>query len=88
MPRPTLKVSRLRTVATVVMKPAHLRRTGVTALIVGSWLTIVNLGDLLLHGVLTLHLLMKIALNYATPFIVANIGLLSRARSDDRPHPS
>lgn len=79
------QASRLTAIIAVVLKPAHLRRTGLTALIVGSWLTAFNLGDLLLEGPWTLQLLLKITLNYCTPFVVANIGLLSRAGSDERP---
>lgn len=71
--------TRLGIIATVIFKPAHLRRTGITALIVGSWLTVFNLGDVLLDGLWTWHLALKVALNYVTPFVVANIGLLSRA---------
>ncbi len=82
-PSPSAPPNRLRArlgaTAAVVFKPAHLRRTGVTALLVGSWLTVFNLGDVLMQGPLTLHLVFKIALNFATPFVVANIGLLSRA---------
>ncbi len=68
----------LQTVVRVIIEPAHLRRTGLVALIVGSWLTAFNLGDLLLHGPLTLALTVKILLNYLTPFVVANLGLISR----------
>lgn len=82
-PSPSVPPNRLRArlsaTAVVVFKPAHLRRTGMTALLVGSWLTVFNLGDVLIQGPLTLHLILKIALNFATPFVVANIGLLSRA---------
>ena len=62
----------------VVLHPQHLRRTGAVALIVGLWLTAFNEGDQLLSGVLTSRLIIKIALNVMTPFVVANLGLLSR----------
>lgn len=62
----------------VVLRPAHLRRTGLTALIVGSWLTAFNQWDVIASGSITLGLSAKVALNFLTPFVVANIGLLSR----------
>lgn len=49
-----------------------------TAVLVGSWLTFFNLGGALVLNALTWPLALKIALNYATPFVVANIGLMSR----------
>jgi len=55
----------------------HLRRTGVIALVVGTWLTAFNQGDALLADGWTAVLGLKIFLNYLTPFMVANLGLLS-----------
>lgn len=69
----------MKSVLQTVLHPPHLRRTGLIALAVGSWLSLVNLGDLLLFGPITAGLLIKLALNYLTPFVVANLGLLSRA---------
>ncbi len=60
-----------------VFYPAHLRSTLTIALIVGSWLVFYNLGDIILHHGLTVLTAAKIALNYLTPFVVANLGLLS-----------
>lgn len=68
---------RLHQAFKLVAQPAHLRRTALVALLVGSWLTLVNLGDLLLAGPLSSALLIKVILNYLTPFVVANLGLLS-----------
>lgn len=62
-----------------LIAPAHLRRTGLIALAVGSWLTAFNLGDLLLQGQWNATLALKLALNYLTPFVVSNLGLLSRS---------
>lgn len=72
-------LTRLCRTAEVILRPAHLKRTLLTALLVGSWLTFFNLGDALVANALTWPLALKIALNYTTPFVVANIGLLSRA---------
>ncbi|MES1993622.1 MAG: hypothetical protein V4457_08560 [Pseudomonadota bacterium] len=71
-------LARLCRTAEVILRPAHLKRTVLTALLVGSWLTFFNLGGALVASALTWPLALKIALNYATPFVVANIGLLSR----------
>lgn len=67
-----------RSVLATVLAPAHLRRTGLIALIVGSWLTAFNQGDMLLAGAWSTKLALKVFLNYLTPFVVANLGLLSR----------
>ena len=56
----------------------HLRATGSVALLVGSWLTLVNQGDVIALQGIDLPVLIKIAINYLTPFVVSNIGLLSR----------
>jgi hypothetical protein len=63
-----------------ILAHAHLRRTGIVALIVGVWLTAFNQSDAPLAGQWTLRLAIKIALNVLTPFVVANFGLLSRQR--------
>lgn len=62
-----------------VLAPAHLRRTGLIALLVGSWLSAFNHGDALLAGAWSAKLALKLFLNYLTPFVVANLGLLSRS---------
>jgi hypothetical protein len=63
----------------VVLQPAHLRRTAGIALLVGTWLSAVNQGDTLLAGAWSLKLALRLLLNYLTPFVVANAGLLSRS---------
>jgi hypothetical protein len=62
----------------VCLKREHLRRTGLIALIVGTWLTVFNQIDPLLAWHIGFSLSVKICLNYLTPFVVANAGLLSR----------
>lgn len=61
-----------------ILHPAHLRRTGAIALVVGSWLTLFNQGDAILAGDAGAGLWVKVTLNYLTPFVVANLGLVSR----------
>lgn len=68
----------MKRVLAILLESAHLRRTLLIALVVGSWLTAVNEGDVIAAGLWTRFMILKIALNYATPFFVANLGLLSR----------
>ena len=75
-----MKDTSWRQLIQTILLPAHLRRTGLVALIVGSWLTAVNLGDILLSQPISAGLAGKIFLNYLTPFVVANLGLISRKK--------
>ena len=63
----------------IILRAEHLRRTLLIMTVVGSWLTAVNLSDLILAEGLTPAILGKILLNYLTPFVVANLGLLAHA---------
>jgi hypothetical protein len=58
-----------------------LRRSGVIALLVGTVLTAVNQGDVLLGGQWLPALWWKIPLTYAVPFVVATAGALGSARA-------
>lgn len=73
----------LKTWARVVFTPVHLKRTLLIALAVGTWLNLFNHGDELLRGMMNAQLAGKLALNYLTPFIVSNIGLLAHRRSSE-----
>ena len=47
------------------------------ALVVGTWLSLVNEGSALVHG----HVpWVKVVLNYVTPFVVASLGFLAARR--------
>jgi hypothetical protein len=48
------------------------------ALVVGTWLSLMNQGDQLLGG--APFPWVKIGLNYATPFVVASLGFLAARR--------
>jgi len=71
----------LKTFACVVFAPVHLKRTLLVASVVGSWLNLFNYGEELLRGVITAPLPIKLALNYLTPFIVSNAGLVAHRRN-------
>ncbi|HEY3367867.1 MAG TPA: nitrate/nitrite transporter NrtS [Symbiobacteriaceae bacterium] len=69
----------LKRIVGTLVYPPHLRRTGLIALAVGTWLTVVNQGDLIWSGRFQPTMWPKVLLNYLTPFVVANLGLLSSA---------
>lgn len=61
----------------VLAKPRNLVRTIVIAVAVGAWLTAINEGDEILGWNFGHLFVLKVALNFVTPFIVANLGLLA-----------
>jgi hypothetical protein len=70
---------RLRRRIDICLHPRHVARTLAIALVVGTWLTLFNHGDLVLSTGFDHGLAAKVLLNYATPFVVSNWGLLARA---------
>ena len=62
----------------VCFEKPHLKATGTIALIVGTWLTLINQGDVIATSGVNGVIALKIGLNYITPFVVSNLGLLSR----------
>lgn len=63
----------LRTIA----DPRHLRRTLLITLLVGIWLSLFNEGPLLFVAPWSIQLGTKVFLNFLTPFVVANLGLVA-----------
>lgn len=66
-----------------VRHPPMLRRSVVISLVVGTILTAINQGDLLLRWHWTPSLWWKIPLTYAVPFVVATLGALSNAKASN-----
>ena len=62
-----------------------LRRSGVIALIVGTVLTAINQGDILLTGHWPPTLVWKLPMTYAVPFLVATLGALGTGKVPNRP---
>lgn len=62
----------------VICRRDHLKSTGGVALVVGTWLTVVNQSDVIATHGLNVVMLLKVLVNYLTPFVVSNLGLLSR----------
>ena len=57
-----------------------LRRSGLIAVVVGTILTAINQGDVLLAGHWSPSLAWKLPLTYAVPFIVATLGALGAGK--------
>ena len=62
-----------------------LRRSSVIAVVVGTALTTINQGDVLLAGQWLPALAWKLPLTYAVPFIVATLGALGTGKVPNRP---
>lgn len=58
-------------------RPGILRRCATIAVVVGTILTVVNQGDVILAGRLDPTLWWKIPANYLVPFVVSNLGSMS-----------
>jgi hypothetical protein len=71
----------VRSAIDVCCKPANLRRTIPTAALVGVVLTVINQGDVIVHGDATALTGVKVCLNFVVPFIVSNLGVLAGDRS-------
>jgi hypothetical protein len=61
-----------------------LRRSAVIALVVGTILTAINQGDMLLTGQWSPALAWKLPMTYAVPFIVATLGALGTGKIQTR----
>jgi len=64
-----------------MLRPALLRRSVLTSLVVGSFLTAINQGNLIVQGDVADDLAWKIPLTYLVPFCVATWGALVNSRS-------
>jgi hypothetical protein len=66
----------------ICLQPEHLRRTLAIALVVGTILTVINQGDVILRGEASAATVVKAVLNYLVPFVVSNLGLLAGKRTE------
>jgi hypothetical protein len=71
----------LRCLRCTLMRPSLLRRSLLTALVVGTALTAINQGNIILSGHFPATLYWKIPLTYCVPFCVATWGALINSRS-------
>ncbi len=63
-----------------LLRPSLLRRSLATALVVGSVLTAINQGNILVQGNFPAALYWKVPLTYCVPFCVATWGALVNSR--------
>ena len=71
----------LRCLRCTLLRPSLLRRSLYTGLVVGTILTAINQGNILLNGHFPASLYWKIPLTYCVPFCVATWGALINSRS-------
>lgn len=69
----------------VVLHRPHLRRTLLTAAIVGTLLFAINQLDVLLAGDADTVMWLKVGLTYLVPFAVSNVGILIATHRPARP---
>ena len=67
----------------VVLHGPHLRRTSVTAAVVGTVLFAINQADVVMRGDATWVIWLKVALTYVVPFVVSNLGVLFATQRRD-----
>ncbi len=68
----------------VVLHRPHLKRTLITALVVGSVLFAINQADVVMKGDATAVTWLKTGLTYLVPFVVSNLGVLFASKRGDR----
>jgi len=71
----------IRVALATCRQPSNLRRTLTIALIVGCILSIINQGDVIVHGDATGATVLKVCLNFVVPFVVSNLGVLTGDRT-------
>jgi hypothetical protein len=77
------RISKCRSCA--LLHAPMLRRSSLIAVVVGTILTAINQGDVLLAGHWSPALAWKLPLTYAVPFIVATLGALGTGKVPTRP---
>jgi len=77
-------MSRMHGTVRIVLRPEHLRRTLLIALVVGVVLTLINQLDVIVSGDATLATWIKAGANFCVPFVVSNLGLLAGQRAEGR----
>ena len=58
-------------------RPAVFRRCGVVALVVGTLLSLLNQGDVILAGRFDGVVALRVIGNYVIPFVVSNLGAMT-----------
>lgn len=63
-----------------ILYPPVFRRSLTISVIVGSLLTFINQGDILIRGSITALVVLKICLTYIVPFCVSTVSALAANR--------
>lgn len=66
----------------ICLWPEHRRRTARIALVVGTFVTLINQADVILGGAATTGTWIKAAFNYCAPVVVSNLGLIAGKRAE------
>lgn len=69
---------------TLFCRGVTVRTASRVALVVGTVLSAVNQGSVILGGEATAATWLRVAVNYAVPFLVSSFGFLAACRSDAR----
>lgn len=69
-----------REAARVVVSPAHLKRTLLTALLVGTILFAINQLNMVIDGHVDAGVWVRTGVTYLVPFVVSNVGILIGTR--------
>ena len=75
------QASPLRCIRCALLQPALIRRSLIIALIVGTILTAINQGNLIVQGDVSVALAWKIPLTFAVPYCVATTGAILNVRT-------
>ncbi len=78
--RDGLSWDRRRDALILILRGVTFHTASRVALVVGTLLTVVNQGEVLLHGEQTAVTWVRVAFNYAIPYFVASIGYLAPLR--------
>lgn len=78
-----LKWTRPREAVGLFFRGATARAAWPTAVVVGTVLSAANQGNVLVSGEVGVQALLRVAFNYAVPFVVASLGFLSAYRQQD-----
>ena len=65
---------------TLIARGVTFRTAARVALVVGTILTLVNQGSVMMDGQSTVATWVRVAVNYAVPYVVSSIGYIAPAR--------
>jgi formate hydrogenlyase subunit 3/multisubunit Na+/H+ antiporter MnhD subunit len=81
---PARSESSLRSALHVVSRRNILRRTIPIAFVVGTLLSLVNQAHVVVQGDADVATWLRVAANYAIPFVVSSLGVIAATRAESR----